>query len=349
MEQHHDILQKNWTELIKPKKIGVKNLLGKEVNYGAQLVIQPLERGFGHTLGNALRRVLLSSLQGAAITSVKIDKVQHEFSNIEGVHEDVTDIILNLKTLPLRMNSDQVVKVMLVAQKAGAVTAAAIEEKSQLQILNKKHHICTLDRDIDLSMELTVEMGKGYVSAQSVPRDENMPIGVIMVDALFSPVRRVRYHVENARVGQMTDYDKLIMEVDTDGTVSPEDAIGLAARILQEQLQLLVNFDDPAVKSEESSDRGLGFDKWLLRTVDDLELSVRAYNCLKHEGIFYIGDLVRKNEATMLQTPNFGRKSLNEIKDKLKERGLSLGMEVEGWPPENLEELARKIKIEETY
>lgn len=344
--QQDNLLHKNWVELIKAKKIEVKELKGYDLAKAAQLVIQPLERGFGHTLGNALRRILLSSLQGASVTKVKIDHVQHEFSHIEGVHEDVTDIILNLKSLALLMHSEGPVKLYLKASKAGAVTAAAIEENAQVEILDKDHHIFTLDRDMTLGMELTVEMGKGYVPASTNP-EVDISIGVIMLDALFSPVRRVRYEVDRARVGQMTDYDKLILDIETNGAVSPEDAVGLAARILQDQLQMFINFDDPSVKSQQDDESDYGFNPWFLRHVEDLELSVRAQNCLKFENILYIGDLVQKSENEMLRTPNFGRKSLNEIKEKLEEKGLHLGMEIEGWPPENLEDLARKIKIRE--
>ena len=338
------MIQKNWTELIKPTKLQVTP--GAEPQRLATVVAEPLERGFGLTLGNALRRVLLSSLQGAAITAVQIEGILHEFSSIPGVREDVTDIILNIKSLAIRMQGEGPKRIMLKATGPGEVTAGMIETVSDIEILNPDLVICTLDNGAKISMELTVETGKGYVPATQ-NRPEDAPIGLIPVDALYSPVRKVAYKVENTRVGQVTDYDKLSMELETDGTVTPDDAVALAARILQDQLQLFINFEEPQTASAEEASTEPAFNKNLLRKVEELELSVRSANCLKNDNIIYIGDLVQKTEAEMLRTPNFGRKSLNEIKEVLAQMGLHLGMEIPNWPPENIEELAKKL--EEPY
>jgi DNA-directed RNA polymerase subunit alpha len=338
------VIQKNWTELIKPTKLQVTP--GAEPQRFATVVAEPLERGFGLTLGNALRRVLLSSLQGAAVTAVQIEGILHEFSSIPGVREDVTDIILNIKALAIRMQGEGPKRISLKANGPGEVTAGMIETVSDIEILNPDLVICTLDNGAKISMELTIETGKGYVPA-SQNRPEDAPIGLIPVDALYSPVRKVAYKVENTRVGQVTDYDKLSMDLETDGTVSPDDAVALAARILQDQLQLFINFEEPQQASEEEKSEEPAFNKNLLRKVEELELSVRSANCLKNDNIIYIGDLVQKTEAEMLRTPNFGRKSLNEIKEVLAQMGLHLGMEIPNWPPENIEELAKKL--EEPY
>jgi DNA-directed RNA polymerase subunit alpha len=297
-------------------------------------------------LGNALRRVLLSSLQGAAVTSVQIEGVLHEFSSLPGVLEDITDIVLNIKGIGLRMHGDGPKRMRLRATGPGEVRAQMIELPHDIEIMNPDHLICTLDSGAKIAMEMTVETGKGYVAGTS-NRPEDAPIGLIPVDALFSPVRKVSYRVENTRVGQVTDYDKLSMKIDTNGAVTPEDAVALAARILQDQLQLFINFEEPRAASEEERPADLPFNKNLLRKVDELELSVRSANCLKNDNIVYIGDLVQKTEADMLRTPNFGRKSLNEIKEVLAQMGLHLGMEIANWPPENIEELAKRL--EEPY
>ncbi|MBF0560481.1 MAG: DNA-directed RNA polymerase subunit alpha [Alphaproteobacteria bacterium] len=338
------VIQKNWKELIKPNKLNIEP--GGDGLRKATVVAEPLERGFGMTLGNALRRVLLSSLQGAAITSIQIDGVLHEFSSVPGVREDVTDIILNIKTLALRMHGDGPRRMVLRATGPAQVTARMIEPVHDIEVMNPDLVICTLDQGATLNMELTANSGKGYVPA-SQNRPEDSPIGLIPVDAIFSPARKVSYKVENTRVGQVTDYDKLSLTVETDGSVSPEDAVALAARILQDQLQLFINFEEPQVSTEEERRDELPFNKNLLRKVDELELSVRSANCLKNDNIIYIGDLVQKTEAEMLRTPNFGRKSLNEIKEVLAHMGLHLGMEVQNWPPENIEDLAKKL--EEPY
>jgi DNA-directed RNA polymerase subunit alpha len=338
------IVQRNWTELIRPNKLQVE--LGAEPSRSATVVAEPLERGFGLTLGNALRRVLLSSLQGAAVTSIQIEGVLHEFSSIPGVLEDVTDVVLNIKGLALRMHGEGPKRMVLNAKGPGEVKAGQIETGHDIEIMDPEHIICTLDKGAKVRMELTVTNGKGYVAAtQSRPADA--PIGLIPVDALYSPVRRVTYKVDNSRVGQVTDYDRLTLQVETNGAVRPEDAVALAARILQDQLQLFINFDEPTKSLKEEAAAELPFNRHLLRKVDELELSVRSANCLKNDNIIYIGDLVQKTEAEMLRTPNFGRKSLNEIKEVLAQMGLHLGMEVTGWPPENIEELAKKL--EEPY
>jgi DNA-directed RNA polymerase subunit alpha len=331
-------------EMIKPNKLNIEP--GKEPSRVASVVAEPLERGFGMTLGNALRRVLLSSLQGAAVTSIHIDGILHEFSSIPGVREDVTDIVLNIKELAIRAPGEGPYRLSLKATGPGEVTAAQINCPGGVEILNPGLVLCTLDKGAGISMELTVDSGKGYVPA-SQNRPEDAPIGLIPVDALYSPVRKVAYRVENSRVGQVTDYDKLTLDVETDGTVSPEDSVALAARILQDQLQLFINFEEPTTFTAEERTEEPAFNKNLLRKVEELELSVRSANCLKNDNIIYIGDLVQKTEAEMLRTPNFGRKSLNEIKEVLAQMGLHLGMEITDWPPENIEELAKRL--EEPY
>lgn len=333
------MIQKNWQELIKPAKLEVSH--SKVPNTG-KVVAEPLERGFGLTLGNALRRILLSSLQGAAVTAVHIDGVLHEFSSIEGVREDVTDIILNLKALGVRMHAEGPKKMRLSAEGPCEVTAAQIEAGADIEIMNPDLIICTLDKGAKLNMEMTVNTGKGYRPA-SQNRPEEAPVGLIPIDSVFSPVRKVTYEVTDTRVGQITDFDKLTMTVETNGVISPEDAVAYAARIMQDQLQIFVNFEEPEEIKEKGQEEELPFNKNLLKKVDELELSVRSANCLKNDNIVYIGDLVQKSESDMLRTPNFGRKSLNEIKEVLANYGLHLGMQVEGWPPENIEEIARRI------
>ncbi|MDE2517660.1 MAG: DNA-directed RNA polymerase subunit alpha [Rhodospirillales bacterium] len=335
------VMQRNWQSLIKPEKLGVE--AGADPARIATVVAEPLERGFGMTLGNAIRRILLSSLQGAAVTAVQIDGVLHEFSSIPGVREDVTDIVLNVKQLALRMHGEGPKRISLSATGPGEVRAGAIQTGHDVEIMNPELVICTLDDGVKLGMEFTVNHGKGYQPA-SANRPEDAPIGLIPIDSIYSPVRRVSYRVEPTRVGQVTDYDKLLLSVETNGAVTPEDAVALAARILQDQLQLFINFDEPQqVRAEEPQD-DLPFNRNLLRKVDELELSVRSANCLKNDNIVYIGDLVQKSEQEMLRTPNFGRKSLNEIKEVLTSMGLSLGMSVPGWPPENIEDLAKRLE-----
>ena len=331
------MIQKNWQELIKPTKLDVSQENGSNK---AKIVVEPLERGFGLTLGNALRRVLLSSLQGGAVSAIKIDGVLHEFSVIPGVREDVTDIVLNIKELAVAVHSDSIKTLTLKAEGPCVVTAAMIETGHDVEIMNPDHVICTLDAGAKIRMELTITTGKGYVPATNSTLSD-APIGLIAVDAIYSPVKKVSYKVENTRVGQITDYDKLTMVVETNGVVTPEDAVAYAARILQDQLKPFINFDEPENESEDVHEE-LPFNKNLLRKVDELELSVRSANCLKNDNIVYIGDLVQKTEAEMLRTPNFGRKSLNEIKEVLAKMGIHLGMETPGWPPENIEELIKR-------
>jgi DNA-directed RNA polymerase subunit alpha len=334
------VIQTNWQTLIKPKQLSIEP--GEDSKRVATVVAEPLERGFGLTLGNALRRILLSSLQGAAVTSMQIEGVLHEFSSLPGVLEDVTDIVLNVKNIDLRMYGEGPKRMRLRASGPGEVRASAIETGHDIDIMNPELVICTLDSGAKIALELTVENGKGYVPATQ-NRPEDAPIGLIPVDALFSPVRKVSYKVENTRVGQVTDFDKLSITLQTNGAVTPEDAVALAARILQDQLQLFINFEEPRHPSEDIRPSELPFNKNLLRKVDELELSVRSANCLKNDNIVYIGDLVQKTEAEMLRTPNFGRKSLNEIKEVLAQMGLHLGMEITNWPPENIEELAKRL------
>jgi DNA-directed RNA polymerase subunit alpha len=335
------VIQNNWQQLIKPTKLDI--VPGLDPKRTATIVAEPLERGFGLTLGNALRRVLLSSLQGAAVTAVQIDGVLHEFSSIPGVREDVTDIVLNIKSIGLRMHADGPKRMTLKKNGPGDVKAGDIEAGADIEIMNPDLIICHLDKGAKLNMELTVETGKGYVAATQ-NRPEDSPIGLIPVDAVFSPVRKVSYKIDNTRVGQVTDHDKLSVEVTTNGAVTPDDAVALAARILQDQLQLFINFEDPEVKKSVEEHDNLPFNRNLLRKVDELELSVRSANCLKNDNIIYIGDLVQKSEADMLRTPNFGRKSLNEIKEVLGHMGLHLGMEIPTWPPENIEDMAKKLE-----
>jgi DNA-directed RNA polymerase subunit alpha len=335
------VLQKNWQDLIKPAKLVVTP--GRAPKRLGTIVAEPLERGFGLTLGNALRRVLLSSLQGAAITSVHIDGVLHEFSSIPGVREDVTDIVLNIKEVALRIHSDGVKRMVLKKEGPGVVTARDMEGGADVEILNPSQVICTLDEGATVRMEFTAALGKGYVPSER-NRPEDAPIGLIPVDSLYSPVKKVSYRVANTREGQILDYDKLTMEIETDGSIVPEDAVALAARILQDQLSIFVNFEEPRKEVREERAPELEFNAALLKKVDELELSVRSANCLKNDNIVYIGDLIQKTEAEMLRTPNFGRKSLNEIKEVLAGMGLHLGMEVPNWPPENIEELAKRFE-----
>ncbi|MDA9163293.1 DNA-directed RNA polymerase subunit alpha [Rickettsiaceae bacterium] len=333
-------LNKNWSSLIKPSKIAYDG--NNEDSNIANIIIEPLERGFGLTIGNALRRILLSSLQGAAITAVKIPGVEHEFSAASGVKEDMIDIILNLKKISIKMHSAERKTIRIKVKGPCVVTAGMIESGSDVEILNPDQKICTVSKDSELEMEMYCETGRGYVPAASA-KSQDFPIGVMTIDALFSPVKRVSYKVEDTRVGQVTDYDKLIMNIETDGTIAPEMAVALSARIMQDQLQLFINFEEDEEEKQEKTEE-LEYNPILLKKVDELELSVRSRNCLQNDNIVYIGDLVNKTEAEMLRTQNFGRKSLNEIKDVLSKFGLKFGMEVASWPPENIEELAKKFE-----
>jgi DNA-directed RNA polymerase subunit alpha len=307
--------------------------------YG-KFTAEPFERGLGITIGNSLRRLLLSSLQGAAITSVKIDGVLHEFSTIPGTKEDITEIILNLKEVRLKLHTEGPKTIRVKAEGSKVLKAGDILTGDAVEILNPDHYLATLSRDGKLSMEMVVKMGRGYVPAER-NKEENQPIGTIPMDAIFSPIKKVNYTVTNARVGQITDYDKLTLEVWTDGSLTPEEAVAHSAKILKDQLSIFITFEEEEeteISYSEGEEEKEGFNENLLRSVDELELSVRSANCLKHANIKLIGDLVQKTEAEILATKNFGRKSLNEIKDILAEMGLSLGMKLDNWPPKKSEE-----------
>ncbi|GHS91179.1 DNA-directed RNA polymerase subunit alpha [Alphaproteobacteria bacterium] len=334
------MIEQNWRSLIKSGNLDVQYV--DSSMRGALIVAEPLERGFGMTLGNALRRVLLSSLQGSAFVSVKIDGVLHEFSSIPGVIEDVTDIILNIKSIGVKLTSELSKKVRISVKGPKIVRASDIEVTSGVEILDPDAEICTLGDGFSLNMELGVASGRGFVPAMYDPEEPKV-VGVVPIDALFSPVRRVTYNVESTRVGQRTDYDKLTITVETDGSVKPDDALAYAARIIVDQMQQFINFDEPTLSGANRDGLLLNFNRNLLRRVEDLELSVRSANCLKNENIFYIGDLVQRTEAEMLRTPNFGRKSLTEIKEVLSQMGIGLGMDVPQWPPENVDELSRGL------
>jgi len=328
-------MQRSWRSLIRPKRIEVDE--STHTRFYGEFTCQPLERGFGITLGNALRRVLLSSIQGAAIVSVKIDGVLHEYSTVPGVKEDVTDIILNLKGVRLKLHQDGPRTINIDASKGGTITASDIVTDGTVEILNPDHYIATLSSNHRLKMEMVVKTGKGYVPAKS-ERALDQPEGTINMDAVFSSIKKVNYTVTHARVGQIADYDRLVMEVKTDGSVFPEDALAFAAKILKGQLDIFINFDE--VDEEEQHvevEEKESVNENLRRHVDDLELSVRSANCLKNAGINLIGELVQKTETEMLKTKNFGRKSLNEIKEILAEMGLSFGMKLD-IPPLNKEE-----------
>ena len=335
------MLEKNWMDLIKPNKMDV-NIQENNGRFGI-LIAEPLERGLGLTLGNSLRRILMSSLQGAAITSIKVKGIVHEFSTIPGVKEDLTDIVLNLKSVGIKVHSPGARKMYIKAKGPGEIRAGNFETDSETDIIDQDQIIMTLDSNADIELEANVETGKGYVSAE-VAEDENKLIGEIKIDAMFSPVKKTSYRIENSRVGQVTDYDKLILEVETNGAISPDDAVALAARVLQDQLQPFINFDEPEIQTEPSAKEKLPFNQNLLKKVEELELSVRSANCLKNDNIVYIGDLVQKSESEMLRTPNFGRKSLNEIKEVLQQMDLGLGISVVDWPPENIDELAKQFE-----
>jgi DNA-directed RNA polymerase subunit alpha len=334
-------IQRNWQELIKPTKL--EFVSGSDNARVASVVAEPLERGYGLTLGNALRRVLLSSLQGAAVTAIQIDGILHEFSSLPGVREDITDLVLNVKEIALKMGGEGPKRLMLNKQGPGAVTAGDIKVTGDIEVLNPELVICHLDDGAEINIEFTVNTGKGYVAADK-NRPEDAPIGYIPVDALFSPVRRVSYKVDATRAGESLDKDKLTLTVETNGAITPEDSVAFAARILQDQLSVFVNFEEPTKEKTQDTVPELAFNPALLKKVDELELSVRSANCLKNDNIVYIGDLIQKTEAEMLRTPNFGRKSLNEIKEVLAQMGLHLGMDVPNWPPENIDDLAKRYE-----
>lgn len=327
MQQHY---YKFWRDMIKPKGYEIERESLRE-DYG-KFFVRPLERGYGVTLGNSLRRILLSSMMGSAVTAVRFEGVLHEFTTIPDVLEDVTDIILNLKEVRFRQYSGESVTLKINKKGPGKVTAADIVTSDRIEVLNPEQHIATLGGNASFNAELVIGFGRGYAPTET--REEELPVGFIGVDALFSPIRKVNYAVSNARVGQRTDYDALALEVWTDGSLKPEEAVALASKIMKEQLQIFMTFDEamePAEEKKDSSSPKLNDN--LFRSVDDLELSVRSANCLKNANIRYIGELVVRSEAEMLKTKNFGRKSLNEIKEILAEMGLNLGMKIDGWPP----------------
>ena len=331
---------KNWKAMIKPTKLDVQL---SEDKTKAKIIAEPLEKGYGLTLGNSLRRILLSSIRGSAVTAVQIDGVLHEFTSIKGVREDVTDIVLNIKSLALKAQTEVPKKLVLDVKGPGEIKANKITEGSDIEILNPDLIICHLDENTKFHMELTVNSGKGYVSAE-LNKPEDPPLGLIAIDSLFSPVKKVSYSISTAREGKALDYDKLTMEIETNGSISAEDAVAYAARIFQDQLSMFINFNDPKEVITQEKATEPEFNRNLLRKVDELELSVRSMNCLKNDNIIYIGDLVQKTEGEMLRTPNFGRKSLNEIKEVLSGMSLYLGMEIPNWPPDNIAEMSKKLE-----
>ena len=338
--QNLDVNLKNWKSLIKPPKLNVKLSDDKSV---AKIIAEPLEKGYGLTLGNSLRRILLSSIRGAAVTSIQIDGVLHEFTSIKGVREDVTDIVLNIKSLALKSLSEKSNKLILDSKGPGEIKASNITPITDVEILNPDLVICNLDENTNFHMEMTVGTGKGYVPAV-MNKPEEPPLGLIPIDSLFSPIKKVSYSVSTAREGKALDYDKLTMEVETNGSISAEDAVAYSAKIFQDQLNMFVNFEEPQEIIVREKPTEPEFNRNLLRKVDELELSVRSMNCLKNDNITYIGDLVQKSEGEMLRTPNFGRKSLNEIKEVLNGMSLYLGMEIPNWPPDNIAELSKKLE-----
>jgi len=324
----NQLIARNWRDLIRPKTIPVDE--DTLTDYYGKFVAEPLERGFGLTLGNSLRRVLLSSLQGAAITAVKIDGALHEFTSVPDVVEDVTEIVLNMKEVVIHSHTTRPVQVRIDKEGPCEVKASDIEVSDQLEILNPDHVLCNVSKGGRFSCELTINVGRGYVSADR-NKTPGMPIGTIPIDALFSPIRKVNYVVTNARVGQQTDYDKLTLELWTNGTVKPSDAVAFAAKILKEQLNVFINFEEEEEPVEQEAEEE-PLNENLFRSVEELELSVRSANCLQNANIHIIGELVQKTEAEMLKTKNFGRKSLKEIKEILADMGLSLGMKIDNWP-----------------
>jgi DNA-directed RNA polymerase subunit alpha len=328
----------NTGELLKPRIVEVNSISPRQ----ARITLEPFERGYGHTLGNALRRILLSSMQGYAPTEVRISGVVHEYSALDGVQEDVVDILLNLKGLAVKLNSRDEALLTIRKSGEGTVTAADIQAGHDVEILNSDHVIAHLTKGGNLDMEIKIEGGRGYVPASTrILNDESRPVGVILVDALYSPVKKVSFNVESARVEQRTDLDKLILEIETNGVIEPAEAVRHAARVLIEQLASFADLQGVTALSDVSSMKisapQSSIDPILLRPVDELELTVRSANCLKAENIYYIGDLIQRTETELLKTPNLGRKSLNEIKDVLAARGLTLGMKLENWPPAGLD------------
>jgi DNA-directed RNA polymerase subunit alpha len=339
MEQ--ELIARNWRELIRPRSLESD---GESSETYWRVACEPLERGFGVTLGNALRRVLLSSLQGAAITAVRINNVLHEFSTIPGVMEDVSDIVLNLKEVRLRMHGTGPKTLRVHKRGEGVILAGDLAaEDSSVEIVNPEHRIATLSPEADVEMELTVRLGKGYVPAEK-NKTEDMAIGTIPIDSIFSPVRKINYTVTPARVGRETDFDRLLFEIWTDGTIAPSNALAYGAKILKEQLAIFINFEEPVEAPQPKADEPMPLNPNLFRSVDELELSVRSANCLQNANIRLIGELVQRSEAEMLKTKNFGRKSLNEIKEVLAAMGLHLGMKLDNFPErKDVDRLARDL------
>ena len=337
------MIENNWITLVKPNKVEYK--ISDNKKFGT-VIIEPLEKGYGTTLGNALRRVLLSSLQGTAMTSIKINGVLHEFSTIEGVREDVTDIIMNLKNVTFNSKSTHIQKLSLNVKGPREVLSSDFEENSEVEIVDKDIVIMNLDSNREVNLEIYLDVNKGYLPADKNKSEDSKSVGQIILDSTFSPVKRVSFKVENSRIGQDTEFDKLILDIETNGVVTPDEAAALAARILQDQLKPFINFEEPTEEERKQlqSSNEPQFNKNLLKKVDELELSVRSANCLKNDNIFYIGDLVQKTEGEMLRTPNFGRKSLDEIKEVLVSMSLSMGMDLPGWPPENIDELSKRYE-----
>ncbi len=334
------MMNQNWKALIKPSKL---NIQSNEDKSSTVVTAEPLEKGYALTIGNSLRRILLSSIQGSAITAIQIDGVLHEFSSIKGVREDVTDIVLNIKSLAIQIMTDGPKKLILDVKGPGEIKAKDIQENPGVKILNPELVICHLDDNTKFHMELIANTGKGYQPAEK-NKSEDSPLGLIAIDSFFSPIKKVSYTIENAREGKALDYDKLIMEVETNGSIAAEDAVAYAARIFQDQLSMFINFEEPRETEHKPQISEPEFNQNLLKKVDELELSVRSMNCLKNDNIIYIGDLVQKTEPEMLRTPNFGRKSLNEIKEVLNSMSLYLGMEIPNWPPDNIAELSKKLE-----
>jgi len=338
-------MHKHWTDLITPKKLEVDD---KDLTpvYG-KFYAEPFERGFGQTVGNSLRRILLSSLMGAAIVSVRIKGILHEFSTIPGITEDVTDIILNLKEVRLKLHDTEQQTLKIEAKGPRTIQAKDIAAGPGVEILNPEQHIATLSREGKLDMEMVAKMGRGYVLAER-NKEEGAPVDTIFIDSIFSPIQKVNFHLTNARVGQRTDYDRLVFEVWTDGSIKPDDAVAYAAKILQDQLQIFINFDEEPERAAREESPATPLNENLFRSVDELEFSVRSQNCLQNADIKYIGELVQKSEQEMLKTKNFGHKSLNEIKEILREMGLELGMKVDSFPAREEIERRRQMKEKET-
>jgi DNA-directed RNA polymerase subunit alpha len=334
------IIRDSWEKLNKPNNVVVEDQL--DPNKKANIILEPFEKGFGHTLCNTLRRVMLSYVSGFAVTSIKIDDVLHEYASIEGVKEDVVDIIMNIKSLIISKQDPSGCLLKLSANNEGAVLASDIETPAGVEILNKDLVICHLNKGASINIQMNVEFGSGYNPATSKSK-QDLPVGTILIDTVFSPIKNFNYKVEDSRIGDVINYDKVTISVETDGTIKPADAVGVASKIIQDQMEIFINFEvEPLPKNDSDSETGEEFNKNLIKSIEELELSVRSYNCLKNEKIIYVGDLVSKTESDMLKTSNFGRKSLNELKDNLKEMGLNFGMKLDNWPPDNLEELSKQ-------